>query len=131
VKRANAGLPGPHPAGRPTPWRVLFWAWAALVGVLTLSPLPAAPPVPGGDKLHHLLAFLLLGILARFGWRQVPYLALTFPAVLGYGALIELVQAWLPYRSGELSDLLADALGLLLVLPLVALGHGFRRPDRG
>ena len=77
---------------------VLFW------------PSPAGGGSPAGaDKVVHAVLFLLLAATARlrFGGRW-PVLG----AVLAYAGLSELVQAvTLAERSGDLRDLLADALG--------------------
>lgn len=80
---------------------VLFWPRPAVSG-----------GVAGGDKLVHLLLFATLAALAaaRFGAR-----AAVLAAVLGYAALSELIQGlFLPERSGDPLDLLADTVGLLL-----------------
>ena len=100
------------------PARLLFAGWALALAFLTLAPAPEALQAPGGDKLHHLLAFLLLGLLARLGWPRHHYVRAWLPGLLVYGAAIELVQGYLPWRSAELADLAADGAGLLLVSPL-------------
>ncbi len=94
--------------------RPLFAGWALALALLTLAPVANLPSAPGGDKLHHLLAFLLLGLLARLGWPRHRYLTAWLPGLLAYGAAIELVQGLLPWRSAELADLAADGAGLLL-----------------
>lgn len=77
--------------------------------------------MPGGatgvlsvfDKLTHLLVyagFTLLGLLGR----QRP---LTVLAVLSlHGVAIELLQAFSPHRTADWRDLVANGLGVLLVL---------------
>ena len=81
---------------------------AIAFGTLMPSGL-SAPPLPGGDKLHHLLGF---GALVLPGIALMPRWTLGFLAFgLGFGALIELVQPSVG-RSRELADLIADALGL-------------------
>ena len=98
----------------------------ALVAAVLLSfyvlfaPDPGGPDsdLPGADKLVHLLLFALLAAAAR--WRLGGRPA-VLAAVLAYAALSEVVQGvWLPGRSGDLLDLLADAAGALVGSALAA-----------
>ena len=99
------------------PWRRLWWiGWfSGLLGLLVVSllPIPGPPPaVPNWDKLLHTLAYTLL-----MGWvvplcttarHRVP----AALALLGWGLLIEALQGLLPWRSIELADAVANALGV-------------------
>ncbi|MNV60738.1 VanZ like family protein [compost metagenome] len=69
-------------------------------------------PTTGWDKSNHVLAFVVLTFLARKVWAEQFWLVLL--SLLGYGALIELLQSLTPYRHAEWSDLWADGLGLLV-----------------
>ena len=82
---------------------------AFIIGVFTIVPLPE-PPVnpPGGDKLHHLVAFAALTF--PYAYRRPRGLLWVFPAAIAYGAAIEIIQPFVN-RHGELLDFLADALG--------------------
>ncbi|WP_226341090.1 VanZ family protein [Gemmobacter serpentinus] len=74
----------------------------------TLMPSGMQPPVPGGDKTHHLLGFaaLTLPVVAlRPGWFW-PVLAFA----VAYGGAIEIVQPYVG-RSREMADWLADIAG--------------------
>lgn len=110
------------------------WLRAALgvtlVGVLILALVPHPPEAitTGWDKSNHALAFAVLGVLgclafARRGW--------VIAGLLGYGGLIEVLQALTPTRSADWHDLVADGVGLLLGLGLCAVirrvGFGRRR----
>jgi VanZ family protein len=82
------------------------------------------PAWPGLDKLGHLLAFAALAVpagllLDRRPGRLWKVLALG----LAYGGTIELVQRFLPWRSAEWLDLLADATGVLVGLALLRLAE--------
>ncbi len=93
-------------------------AIAIVITVAMLWPLEALPPGPqGSDKFVHLIAFAALSFpLARndmFG---------LIPVLVGgsaFGAIIELIQPTFN-RSAELSDWIADTLGVL-----VGIGIGF------
>jgi len=111
-----------------TRFRFLLFIAAALV-ILCLSVM-ANPPVPQSgvlswDKLQHALAYAFLTVVG--GWAFLPLVpsklrawryALVFIVV--YGALMEAIQALLTRgRSGDLADILANALGgLAIYIPI-------------
>jgi VanZ family protein len=82
-----------------------------VVLVLALLPPQVHMPSTGWDKANHALVFVVLAIL---GCRAYPE---GKPAVLlslvGYGALIEVLQGLTGYRTAEWLDLAADGIGLL------------------
>ncbi len=85
---------------------------ALLVQVWALY-VPSAPSVDTGlplDKVVHAALFALVTWLGlRLGYRWI------IPAMVAQAALSELVQSWfLPQRSGDIADLLADLLGIAL-----------------
>ncbi len=93
-----------------------YASWLLVIGTMRV---PAGPSI--NDKLAHALGFGLLaalvvpavrffapqlGAVARAGW--------SFAAATMVGAGLELWQYFLPYRSAELLDLAADAVGALV-----------------
>lgn len=97
-------------------------------GVAWLAFTPHPPPEAdtGWDKANHALAFATMALVAWRGWPAQGF-ARVAAALLGYGVLIELVQAFVPGRSSEAADVLADAAGLLIAW---ALSRLFRRRPR-
>lgn len=104
----------------------------ALVLALLAGTALALTQPPGGtlgslnDKVQHLLGFAVLGLLADYSIPSArgAYWRWQLPLLLGYGALIEVAQSFVPYRSADLLDLAADAAGLLAygaVRPLLAM----------
>ena len=110
------------PAGRATAAALLdarlFWKFClgvliAAVAYLALTPTPPSALTTGWDKLNHVLAFVALSWSACLGsggsrrwlWR----LAI---GLLAFGALIEIAQLYVPGRSSEWGDLLADTIGI-------------------
>ena len=113
--------------------RTRLWRWSllllsGLVAVLALVPAPPRQMDLGWDKLNHVFAFAALAVCAVFGWRssQAARLAVLL-AVLAFGGAIELVQLQVPNRSGEWSDLGADAIGIGLGALLAWLWLWLRR----
>lgn len=91
-------------------WAGLTLAILAVITVFSLWPMAELPAVPGGDKLHHLVAYavLMLPVALRkpLHWRMI---GLFF--VIWSGA-IELLQPYVN-RYGEWFDLLANTAGVL------------------
>jgi VanZ family protein len=97
--------------------RLGFLACVLAVAFLAFAPFPESPGFDW-DKANHLVAFVTLMALAELGWPDRRAMPWRLGLVLGYGVLIELVQAQLPYRQGSVLDLVADALGVALYLVL-------------
>lgn len=95
------------------PWRWLLTLLIVVVGALALTPAPAVELGLGWDKMNHLLAFASLALCALLGYRAPRALQLgLLAALLAYGGLIEVLQQFVPTRSAEWADLLADAIGI-------------------
>jgi VanZ family protein len=94
-------------------WRVLLALLVGIVSYLALTPNPPAGVDFGWDKLNHALAFAALAFTAHLGYpssRRTRLLWLI--ALLAFGGLIELLQWFVPGRSSEWGDLLADSIGI-------------------
>lgn len=98
--------------------RLLAWlpavAWAAFIFSLSAQSNVPGPEVPGIDKVEHFGAYAVLGwLLVRAADRSLLPLALG--AVLGvlYGASDEIHQMFVPGRSPDVMDWVADAAGVL------------------
>jgi len=98
-------------------FRVLFWL--ALIGSYVAAVLPQdmAPTIgPLSDKAHHVLAFVILGLLLRLAYQINYWYALVF--LVGYGAFIEFSQLYAVNRSAEMEDVTADLIGSFIGLKL-------------
>ena len=95
-----------------------FAVIALAIVVLSLVPMGAGSGVPGGDKLHHFVAYAALIFPIAFTSRSALIWALPLAFLLGVG--IELVQP-LTGRLREMADLVANTSGLAIG---VALGLG-------
>ena len=102
--------------------RVRVWgpAWATMVLIFVLSSISGLGPIPGGvdDGVAHalqyaVLAALLLRGLAGARWRGVRVRAAALAVLLAplYGVTAEAHQWFVPGRTAEVTDLVADALG--------------------
>lgn len=114
----------------PSPlWRRLFWPLAIAGLVLSASHRSdiAAPAVTNIDKFSHFAVFGLLGtLLCRLGqgWRAAAWALL---AVSAFGAADEYHQSFVPGRSPEVADWIADTLGATVAVTFYAGWGAYRR----
>lgn len=110
----------------PAQHRLLGWLPAAawLTMIFVLSAQPALPSPPGvNDKQAHaftygVLAVLLLMGLVEWRWRAVTrrVLLTAFLLAVAYGVSDELHQRFVPGRTPEVADIVADAVGAALAM---------------
>ena len=113
-------------AGR---WLVLTLLVLAATTYLSLSPLDRLPDAPGGDKLHHLLAYALLAFPAALA--KPVGLRWWLLLFLVWGGGIEVLQPYVN-RYGEVLDALANGLGVGLGAGLgLMAGRSILRPAAG
>jgi VanZ family protein len=99
-----------------------------MMGVISLlSHLPGdqlvSSSLPGLDKLAHVLLFTLLAMAFLFGLprtfvvnRPVAAGLATLIVGVGFGVVDEYHQSFVPGRSPELADLVADAAGVIVAV---------------
>ena len=109
-----------HPRSKPW-WRAALVLLLIVITWLALTPAPPPRADLGWDKLNHLAAFATLAVVAVLGrcgsgWR-------VGGGLLAYGGLIEVLQSFTPTQVAEWPDLLADGVGIVLGLLLVAGGQ--------
>jgi VanZ family protein len=101
----------------PTLFKLAFWsAWIALT-YLFLMPVEFLPPdvFDWWDKLQHALAFGVLTLLGLVAYGSNPTsITRMVIAIVIYGALVEVLQALSGWRYGELSDWIADLVGVAI-----------------
>ncbi len=109
-----------------TNWLAITTVILASITVLSLTPLRELPPVPGSDKLHHLIAYAALATpLALRKPKHWWFIVIFF---LAYSGLVELIQPYVN-RYGEWLDMAANSLGIFCGL-LIAELLSFIYPPR-
>ncbi|MBR2200596.1 MAG: VanZ family protein [Bacteroidales bacterium] len=90
----------------------IIWALIMLLAT-TMKPGDEMPKIeiPYMDKIVHFGIFGVLGFLITYEKRRADLLTLALCAA--FGAAIEVIQSFLPWRSFEWADMLADTLGAL------------------
>jgi VanZ family protein len=93
----------------------LFWAAAAFALAMALNPHPPHFAGEPSDKVEHMFAFAVLGLLAALAWPRASVLKLLASLSL-FGALIEVLQA-IPalHRDSDIVDWIADTVAAGLV----------------
>ncbi|WP_193771115.1 VanZ family protein [Candidatus Magnetaquicoccus inordinatus] len=105
-------------------WPLLLLGYSALIYSLSSAPiLLPGPGFPLKDKLLHFLGYALLAALAWQSGRSWQLRASSWYA-WGYAALYGISDEWhqyyVPGRSAEVADWLADSLGAACVVALLA-----------
>ena len=99
----------------------------AMISIFLVSNIPA-PSLPssliGKDKILHFGVYFVLGFLTNRSMQQIEKLKsksylFTFFIVSIFGALDEVHQSFVPFRSPEFADWLADSFGVLTFIFLI------------
>ena len=104
-------------------------AWAGVIFHLSSQPAVPAPEIPGIDKALHFAAYAVLAWLLAFAAHR-SRLPLAVAVVLGllYGVTDEIHQMYVPGRSADLLDWVADAAGIATATFLYARRLARRAP---
>lgn len=101
---------------------MIITAYMAVIFILSVIKMPgAASRVEGLDKVFHFAAYGIMGFLwagdifisaipARYKTPRAA-VALVFLVTFSYGGFIEICQSFIPWRSMELADAVANGLG--------------------
>ncbi len=106
-----------------TVWSLLGWMLVFIVIAVSLLPGPAVVYYSLIDKIGHAFSYCLLMVWFAGLYTRRWHVVIAF-ALVAQSAVLELIQARLPYRSFDTMDLLANtggiAVGLTLSLLLLA-----------
>jgi VanZ family protein len=112
--------------------------WAAIIFLLSsLSRLPHVnTPFISADKLAHLFVYFVFCLFSRralyfqaaFSSIKKFSLIWAFIVTVVYGYLDEVHQLFVPGRTYDYFDLLADAIGALMFIALFIFLHRWKRP---
>jgi VanZ family protein len=121
-----------HRSGRSGRRVVVWWLptalWAAIIFLLSSKSIRHRPSwwFPHADKVIHAGLFGTLSFLVFLAFRRGHELGRRAAAILavtvavGYGAVDEIHQRFVPHRSSDLRDLAADAAGAVAAAALAA-----------
>jgi VanZ family protein len=104
-----------------TLWTIMGWTLVVAIIWLSVTPDPPTIHVQNSDKYEHALAYgvLMFWFCQMYsGWKQRAAYGLAWTAL---GIALEYVQRALGYRTFDVLDMAADAVGVLLGWGLVLL----------
>ena len=90
----------------------LGWAWVALIVYLSVTPSPPHIDVEQSDKAGHLFLYAVPAFWFTALHEKNLIRFLSCAALLALGIALEFVQRGLGYRSFEIADMAADAVGV-------------------
>ncbi len=94
----------------------------ASFAILVLSLLPDQGGIDTGwDKANHFIAFFTLSLLLNRASSTLNARIRNMLTLLGFGMLIEIVQAFTSYRSSDWHDVVADSVGIMVFQLLLSL----------
>ena len=96
-----------------TLFRLLLFLSFILVSYLAIQPSVNSSGILYLDKVFHFFSFFILSWLSDFSTKKNYYLLITFLLIF-YGLGIEVAQSYIPSRSSEILDFVADLLGILV-----------------
>ena len=102
-------------------WLNIIVFYSALIAgcLMAFSPNNMGLQPQMNDKLLHAFGFFVIAILSHLAHPDQRNILLIIGLAL-FGMAIELIQAYLPYRTFSFWDWCADVLGLLLYFLLLA-----------
>jgi len=103
-----------------------FWTAVLVVAIGSLTPGDALPPIGSHDKLLHLLGHGGLAVHGGFAYATMRLRLVT--GLVLFGAVLEVLQQWVPNRSFDWLDMVANVSGVLIAMMVVAAIERFRRP---
>jgi len=110
-----------------------------MAAIFVLSSFPRLPEPPGflagRDKLQHLSAYFVLGMLALrgFAWGQAPTGGAALSSLViafVFGASDELHQHFVPGRTCDVFDWMSDVAGASIGVAIVGTYYRLRREGR-
>ena len=97
-------------------FKTAFWLLCTLIAVLSMLPVDELPTqsLVIWDKAQHAIGFMLLSVAGLAAY-PLRYRALTW-GLIAFGAAIEIAQSFTTWRQGDVWDLLADAVGITVIM---------------
>ena len=121
--------------GQPRTWlkllqRLAFWIPLAISIAVAWTPNPAGLVASMAGSIAHIAAAAYLTFaLSLAHYRHGPWPAVT-AWIMVWGVTIELVQLFVDGRGAQLTDLAADALGIIIGCSMYALWQRLVNPAR-
>ena len=96
-----------------TLYRVGFVLCILTVSVLSLLPEDELPDVSLSDKISHFIAYSVIVTFGLVGYRGVKAAILVVVGAIALGGSLEIGQLFVPGRSGDMLDFVANCIGVV------------------
>jgi VanZ family protein len=93
-------------------WLVIGWVLVLFVIYMSLTPVPVEIPVEEGDKFGHVFAYTALMVWFASLYNERTTRLLFAVGFVLMGVALEFLQRETGYRTFELADMVADAVGV-------------------
>lgn len=113
---------------------ILVCTLVLILSVINIGVLPKTD-VPSADKIVH--AIMYFGITGMLMLNQTSYfrnqitkvqLYFAFLFSVGFGILMEIIQYFLPWRSGSIYDLIANTFGTIIAIIIMLIVSHYYNP---
>lgn len=113
-------------------WLALGWLLVLLVMVLSLAPVSIVVPVDEGDKIGHVAAYAALMLWFANLFETLDRRSMFAIGFVALGVVLEFVQGWTGYRTFDVADMAANAVGVVVgwVLAPPRLPNFLRRMEK-
>ena len=102
--------------------------FGAVFSILVLAIIPNGGGVgTGWDKANHFIAFFTLSLLLNRASSTAHARIRNALSLVAFGMFIEVVQAFISYRSADYHDVIADSVGIVVFQGLLSLYRIYRR----
>ncbi len=101
--------------------RVAFWLGVVVITAASVTPGETMPRLDLWDKLLHGLSYGAVAALGGAGFGAIRARLLVGLGLVTLGALLEVAQIYVPGRSGEFGDGVANAIGVVAGLVVICL----------
>lgn len=99
--------------------KIILYGYTFVLLVLSVMPMDQAA---GTDKANHFFAYFILAVIATVAFRKYArFYLISFAYAVIVGIFLEGVQFFIPYRSFDLRDILANVTGAGIGVALAGL----------
>lgn len=100
----------------PMPFRIAFVLYGLLIIWASLRTGGGPQPIEHFDKIMHLVFYGLYALIAAGCTKQQKTFLHLSLLIIGYGALMEYCQSFVPSRFMSVADIVANTTGVIIVV---------------
>lgn len=109
--------------------RTMFIIWAIAIAVFSIIPYQNNDGIANNKLVSssraemHFIAYFIAALLCYYGFIRngISFILLSAFSVFLFGVVLEIVQLYLPYRTFNIRDIVANTSGIILFILLWAI----------